>query len=56
MGSWFIGKVLPGLTTSAVWAVLLWVSHRKLWRRIEKLTNDQTAELSGRDPQSPGGT
>ena len=45
MGAWFIDKVLPGLTTSAAWAVVLWISHRKLWRRIEKLTAEQTAVL-----------
>ena len=56
MSFWIVDRCLPGLVTSAVWAAVLWISHRKLWRRIEKLIAEQTAELSARrDPQTPGG-
>ncbi len=49
---WLVDRCAPGVVASAVWAAVLWLSHRKLWRRIEKLTADQTAELTAkRDPE-----
>ena len=50
---WIVDRCLPGLVASAVWAAVLWLSHRKLWQRIEQLTAEQTRELSGHtaDPE-----
>ncbi len=54
---WIVDRCLPGVVASAVWAVVLWLSHRHLWHRVEKLIADQTAELTAkRDPQTPGGS
>ena len=71
MAAWWVGKVLPGIVTSALWMPLwtaaLWLSHRKLRRHvdqvtetqnthIEKLTTAQTAILSsGREQERDGG-
>lgn len=67
---WWVDRTLPGVVASAlwvpVWTTLLWLSHRKTRRHIdtvteqqdrhlERLTADQTAALSGRNPQTPGG-
>jgi hypothetical protein len=60
MGFWWTDRALPGLASSAIWAVVLWVSHHRLrrhvdriteqqTRRIEKLTLQQTAELRGQE-------
>ena len=60
MSAWWLDKVLPGVASSAIWAVTLWLSHRKLRshidtvtaqqdERIKKLTADQTATLAGRN-------
>lgn len=49
---WIVDRCLPGVVASAVWAVVLWLSHRHLWHRVEKLIADQTAELTARrDPE-----
>ena len=46
---WWVDRCLPGivggLTASTVWAVVLGVSHRKLWQRITTLTGEQTAHF-----------
>ena len=59
MGAWFVSKVLPGLTVSAIWmpawTAVVWASHRRLRRHITKVADQQTAKLSGRNPKPPGG-
>ena len=61
MSYWLIDRTLPGVAASAIWALALWVSHRKLGTRldavidrqnehIDRLTAEQTAALSGRNP------
>lgn len=54
MGAWFVSRVLPGLTTSAITAAVVWLSHRKTRRHIDTVTAAQTAELSGRDTDPKG--
>jgi hypothetical protein len=55
---WWLERTLPGIVASAIWAVVLWVSHRRLWRHIihvteqqnqhiDRLTAEQTAALTG---------
>lgn len=43
MGAWFVDRVLPGLIVAA----LVSASHLHLWRRIKKLTAEQTKALKG---------
>ena len=55
---WWLDRTLPGVAASAIWALALWLSHRRLRlyidavtgrqnEHIDQLTADQTAALSG---------
>jgi hypothetical protein len=44
-GAWWTDRVLPGVVVSLIWAVVVWFSHRQLWRRIRSLTRDQDAHI-----------
>jgi len=46
---WVRDHVLPGVATWAITGGAVWVSHRKLWRRIKNLTEEQTAALKDGD-------
>ena len=58
VAAWWVGKVLPGVVTSALWMPLwtaaLWLSHRKLRRHVDRVTERQTVTLSGGCKQEEG--
>jgi hypothetical protein len=42
---WITDRMLPGLASSAIWAAVLWVSHRRLRRHVDQLTQRQTDHI-----------
>lgn len=45
MGYWWLDRALPGVASSAIWAAVLWASHRRLRRHVEQLTRAQTEHI-----------
>lgn len=54
MTAWFVSKVLPSVTSSLITIAVVALSHVRLRRHITRTADQQTAELSGKDPK--GGT
>ena len=45
MTAWWVEKVLPGVASSSIWAVVLWLSHRRLRRHIDTVTARQNEHI-----------
>lgn len=45
MTFWLVDRMLPGVASSAIWASVLWVSHRRLRRHVEQVTRAQTQHI-----------
>ncbi len=45
MSYWIVDRTLPGLVGTAVWSLVLLVSHRRMKRHIRAVTDAQTAHI-----------
>jgi hypothetical protein len=44
--AWFVDRMLPGLATSVLVSIVVWLSHARTRRHITRVTNRQTATLT----------
>ena len=55
MGFWIVDRLLPGLVGSAIVSAVVWLSHARTRRHMTKVTERQTATLTGARDKPPAG-
>lgn len=54
MSFWIVDRLGPGLVSSLIISVVVWLSHARTRRHITKVTAEQTATLTGSAPAKTG--